>query len=146
MTLELTANPNRPKKMITKNTPTFRAPYSKTLAATPHLHEGKMGKLNAAGEIELATTAAEAFGVISDPDSYATAQAGNATGATIVHRKFAGVVQAQLNGSAAAVVPGTKLVLADDGTFTTGTGTAVAEAVGSAAATTAGQLVDVILL
>ena len=89
--------------MITKNTPTFRAPYSTTLAATPHLHEGKMGKLNAAGEIELATTPAEAFGVISDPDSYATAQAGNATGATIVHRKFAGVVQAQLNGSAAAV-------------------------------------------
>ncbi|MBQ4593035.1 MAG: hypothetical protein IJA81_00220 [Akkermansia sp.] len=132
--------------MITKNTPTFRAPYSNTLAATPHLHEGKMGKLNAAGEIELATSDADAFGVISDPDSYATAQAGNATGATIVHRKFAGVVQAQLNGSAAAVVPGTKLVLASDGTFTTGTGTAVAEAVGSAAATTAGQLVDVILL
>ena len=95
MTLVLTANPlHTIKPMITKNTPTFRAPYSTTLAATPHLHEGKMGKLNAAGEIELATTPAEAFGVISDPDSYATAQAGNATGATIVHRKFAGVVQA----------------------------------------------------
>ena len=37
--------------MITNHTPAIRAPYAAALKSQPHIHEGKLGKLNAAGEI-----------------------------------------------------------------------------------------------
>ena len=56
--------------MIKNNTPAIRAPFCAALRGTPHLQEGKLGKFNASGEIELATSADDAFGVICDPDGY----------------------------------------------------------------------------
>ncbi len=132
--------------MITNHTPAIRAPYAAALKGQPHIHEGKLGKLNAAGEIELATSADDAFGIICDPDSLATAVAGNATSATLVHRKFAGIIQVNVGSTGAAITPGTKLVYSSGGVLTTGTGTAVAVAVESAPAGQAGQMVNAILL
>lgn len=131
---------------MTNHTPAIRAPYAAALKSQPHLHEGKLGKLNAAGEIELATSAEEAFGIICDPDSLAAAMAGNATGATLVHRKFAGIIQVNVGAAGAAITPGTKLIFGTGGVLTTGTGTAVAVAVESAPAGQAGQMVQAILL
>jgi len=132
--------------MIVNNIPAIRAPYCAALKGEPHLHEGKMGKLNAEGEIELATSADDAFGVICDPDSYAAAAAGNATGATLVHRKFGGIIQVNVGSAAAAIAPGTKLCCGEGGVFAPGSGAAAAVAVEAAAASTPGQMVRAILL
>ena len=72
--------------------------------------------------------------------------AGNATSATLVHRKFAGIIQVNVGSTGAAITPGTKLVYSSGGVLTTGTGTAVAVAVESAPAGQAGQMVNAILL
>lgn len=132
--------------MITNHTPAIRARYAAALKSQPHLHEGKLGKLNADGEIELATSADDAFGIICDPDSLAAAVAGNATGATLVHRKFAGIIQVQLGATGAAISPGTKLIFGTGAVLTTGSGTAVAVAVESAPSGQSGQMVNAILL
>lgn len=102
--------------MITNDNPAIVVLYCAALAATPHLHEGKLGKLDADGKLALATSPADAFGVISDPDSYATAQAGNATSATLVHRKFAGCIEVQL-GNTGAVKKGTPLTFGEGAVF-----------------------------
>ena len=132
--------------MITNHTPAIRARYAAALKSQPHLHEGKLGKLNADGEIELATSADDAFGIICDPDSMTAAVAGNATGATLVHRKFAGIIQVQLGATGAAISPGTKLIFGTGAVLTTGSGTAVAVAVESAPSGQSGQMVNAILL
>lgn len=132
--------------MITNHTPAIRARYAAALKSQPHLHEGKLGKLNADGEIELATSADDAFGIICAPDSLTAAVAGNATGATLVHRKFAGIIQVQLGATGAAISPGTKLIFGTGAVLTTGSGTAVAVAVESAPSGRSGQMVNAILL
>ena len=132
--------------MITNHTPAIRARYAAALKSQPHLHEGKLGKLNADGELELATSADDAFGIICAPDSLTAAVAGNATGATLVHRKFAGIIQVQLGATGAAISPGTKLIFGTGAVLTTGSGTAVAVAVESAPSGRSGQMVNAILL
>ena len=132
--------------MITNHTPAIRARYAAALKSQPHLHEGKLGKLNADGEIELATSADDAFGIICAPDSLTAAVAGNATGATLVHRKFAGIIQVQVGATASAISPGTKLIFGTGAVLTTGSGTAVAVAVESAPSGQSGQMVNAILL
>ena len=103
-------------------------------------------ELNADGEIELATSADDACGIICAPDSLTAAVAGNATGGTLVHRKFAGIIQVQLGATGAAISPGTKLIFGTGAVLTTGSGTAVAVAVESAPSGRSGQMVNAILL
>lgn len=132
--------------MITKQTPAFVALYCTALMATPHLHEGKLGKLDNDGKIALATSAADAFGVISDPDAYATAQAGNATRATLVARKFSGCLTVQL-GNTAAVKPGTPLTFGEGAVFVAAQegDTVLAYAMDTAAANMPGQMIAAVL-
>ena len=131
--------------MITNHTPQVRAPYAAGLASTPHLHEGKLGKLNAAGEIELATSADDAMGIICDPDACITAAAGNATSATLVFLKFSGIIQVQL-GSTENVTIGTKLGYAEGGVFSATESDPLAMAMESATDSVSGQMVNAILL
>ena len=72
--------------------------------------------------------------------------AGNITGATLVHRKFSGIIQVNVGSTTADITPGTKLVFGEGGVLTTGSGTAVAVAVEGAASGQAGQMVGAILL
>lgn len=132
--------------MIVKQTPAFVVLYCAALMATPHLHEGKLGKLDNDGKLCLATSAADAFGVISEPDSALAAQAGGATGATLIHRKFAGVLTVQL-GNTAAVKPGTPLTFGEGAVFVAAQegDTVLAYAAETAAPNTPGQMVAAVL-
>lgn len=133
--------------MILNPIPRIRAPFAPALAAKPHLHEGKFAKLNAAGQIELAAAPEDAQGVITEPDSYAAALAGNEVGASLLYKSFGGIVEVQL-GESAAVSHGDLLTVAADGTATlaTTTATAVAMAVESVSTTTAGQLIKAVFI
>lgn len=132
--------------MIVNPIPRVRAPYAPSLAATPHLHEGKFARLNASGQIELAASAEEVQGVITEPDSLAAAQAGNEVGASLLYRTFGGIVEVQLGEASGTIVHGTRLSLAADGTVSPAEGTAVAVAVEDVPSTSAGQLVKAILV
>ena len=132
--------------MIVNPIPRIRAPYAPALAATPHLHEGKFARLNANGQIELASSAEEAQGIITEPDSFAAAQAGNEVGASLLYRTFGGIVEVQLGEAAGAIEHGTRLSLAADGTVSPAEGTAVAMALEAVAAAPAGQLLKAILI
>lgn len=139
--------------MIINPIPRIRAPFAPALAATPHLHEGKFAKLNAAGQMELASSPEEAQGIITEPDSYAAAQAGNAVGASLLYKSFGGIVEVQL-GQSAAVSCGDLLTVASDGAATlaaAGEGddaaaAAVAMAVEPVSTTTAGQLIKAVFI
>lgn len=133
--------------MIINPIPRIRAPYAPALAATPHLHEGKFAKLNASGQIELAASPEDAQGVITEPDSYAAAQAGNEVGASLLYLSFGGIVEVQLAGGS-AIAQGDKLTVSSEGTASkAGTSdTAVAMAVETVSTTTAGQLIKAILI
>lgn len=132
--------------MITNPIPRIRAPYAPALAANPHLHEGKFAKLNAAGQIELAASADEAQGIITEPDSLAAAQAGNEVGASLLYKSYGGIVEVQLGAASGPIAHGTRLSLAANGAVSDAAGTAVAMAVEAAAATPAGQLVKAIFI
>ena len=135
---------------IINNIPRIRANYAAALQATPHLHEGKFAKLDATGCIALATSAEDALGVITEPDSLLQAQAGNVTGASLLFKTFGGIVEVQLSGDTEAIAAGDLLELADSGavkhTSSTKADAAVAIAVEPAGATTAGQLIRAVLL
>lgn len=79
------------------NHPIWRLPYAAAHKATPHLHEGKFAIISN-GEITIpATATANVVGIISEPDSHATALAGNATTANFIGNSFGGVVRLQLS-------------------------------------------------
>ncbi len=138
--------------MIVQETPRVRAKLAAALAATPHVHEGKFALIDATGSIALATTEAEAMGVITEPDSLLAAQAGNATSASLLYRSFGGIVEVQIGAGSAAVTAGAKLYLKSDGTvYVPGTSDDASDLVPVARATaaapaTAGQLIPAILL
>lgn len=134
--------------MITNTIPILHRKLAAAIAATPHLQEGKLAKLDASGNIALATSADDYIGVICSPDSHATALAGNVTEADIVLRPFGGFVELQLSDTA-AVTPGTKLTIDTTNACLKVAGdsdTVVALAVDAATATTPGQLVRAVLL
>ncbi len=129
--------------------PALRANYAAALAATPHLHEGKLAKLDANGQIALATSAAEVLGVICDPDAHSVATAGNATGATIYAKTFGGIVELKVGTLSGALAAGDPLYFATGGVVSddsSNSAVQVAICMEPVTATTAGQLVRAILI
>ncbi|OCA02314.1 hypothetical protein [Akkermansia glycaniphila] len=137
--------------MIVQDIPRFRANYTAELRPTGHLHEGKFGKFTASGEIALATSSSDIFGIISEPDSQLAQICGNTTGATLIPYTFGGVVDVQLGANPGVISKGiTKLKLNSDSTVSAATGASgeiiVAMAMQNVTAQTAGQLVSAIML
>ena len=132
--------------MITNQNPVIHADFSDALKANPHLQDGKFGKFDTNGKIALASTAADAIGIICSPDSHSVAVAGNATGADICLRSFGGIIQAQCGTLSASVSKGQMLSLGEDARVSDAEGTPVAVAAEDITATTAGQLVRVVML
>ena len=132
--------------MITNQNPVLHADFSDTLKATPHLQEGKFGKLDINGKLALAATADEALGIICNPDGHNVAVAGNATSADLCLRTFGGIIEAQVGTLTSGITCGQQLALGEDGRLTDSEGTPVAMAVEGCTSTTAGQLVRVVML
>lgn len=132
--------------MITNQNPVIHADFSDALKATPHLQDGKFGKIDSTGKIALATNADEAVGIILNPDSHTVAVAGNATGADLCLRSFGGIIEAQAGTLSAGIGVGQMLSLGSDGRITDAEGTPVAVAAEAVTETTAGQMVRVVLL
>lgn len=136
--------------MIIQDIPRIRAFYADALRATCHLHEGKIGKLDTSGHIALATAAADALGVICDPDPHIAAQAGNITGATLIPHTFGGLVELQLGETPGSITWGTLLKLKTDGTVAAATGAAgehiVAKAMQQVGSQQAGQLIHAAMI
>ncbi|MFI3243059.1 MAG: hypothetical protein R3Y56_02255 [Akkermansia sp.] len=134
---------------IVNNSPAFRLDYGDDLKATPHKHEGKFAIVTD-GKIAIASAATPlVYGVIADPDAYATAQAGNLTGATLIGLSFPGVVQVQVGSSGSVTAHSTLFALNDDGTVSASSGANGDIIVARAAETTntvAGSLVAATLI
>ncbi len=138
--------------MITNNIPRLRARLAAAIAADPHQQEGKFALLDSNGQIAIAATAAEAMGVITEPDSHLAAQAGNPTNASLLLTSFGGIVEVKVGSGSAAITAGALLYLNSDGTvYAAGASTDTTDLTPVARATqaapaTAGQLIPAILL
>lgn len=137
--------------MYTNPIPALRRPFAAASKANCHLHEGKFATLASDGSITVITAATTLpHGVITDPDGANAAVAGGNPGATLMLHQFQGIIPVQLGASPGTINEGTLLKIKADGTVMASASAAgdviVAMAVEQVTSTTAGQLINAVLL